>query len=262
MSNILIAGDSWGIGIFAGEGENYGPTGQGIQTMLEAEGHTVTNISKAGGSNGLMLDRLNNRWEDTGRCLFGVDPNSKIDIDYSNIDYIVFLQTDIFRERHYYGKQGPTDTTTQWKVLEKAFVDQLLEYESIEKIFDSYFVKFYTELNEIGQKYNKKILMLGGWNQLHLSVSNYSNLIPVVNSATKLLIPELEHDVYLSDHEWYTQLADNQTFMQKFGTEFKPLAIYNSVKIDLICQYWGDVHPDIQGYQKLTDHLLAKISLE
>ena len=149
MSNILLAGDSWGIGVFAGVGENYGPTGQGIQSILEAQGHSVINISRAGASNGLMLDRLNGDWHDTGRCLFGVDPNLKINIDFDNIDYIVFLQTDIFRERHYYGKQYPTDINSQWKILEQTFVDRLLEYNSMEHIFDRYFTDFYTELNDI-----------------------------------------------------------------------------------------------------------------
>jgi hypothetical protein len=36
-----------------------------------------------------------------------LNPDLKINIDFDNIDYIVFLQTDIFRERHYYGKQYP-----------------------------------------------------------------------------------------------------------------------------------------------------------
>ena len=38
MSNILLAGDSWGIGVFAGVGENYAPTGQGIHSILEDQG--------------------------------------------------------------------------------------------------------------------------------------------------------------------------------------------------------------------------------
>ena len=256
MSNILLAGDSWGIGVFAGVGENYGPTGQGIQSILETQGHSVINISKAGASNGLMLDRLNGNWHDTGRCLFGVEPDLKINIDFDNIDYIVFLQTDIFRERHYYGKQYPTDINSQWKILEQTFVDRLLEYNSMEHIFDRYFTDFYTELNDISKKYNKKILMLGCWSQLHPSVSRYNNLVPVIESATKLLIPELICDVYLSDSEWYTQLAINSKIMAKFGTELKPMTIAAENKLKLICTHWKEVHPDLQGYQRLTDVLV------
>jgi hypothetical protein len=255
MANILIAGDSWGIGVFAGEGDSYGPIGQGIQSILASQGHTVTNISQGGGANGLMLDRLLGHWDYTGRCLFGYNTN-KIHVDFDAVDYIVFLQTDIFRERHYYGKQYPADTHNQWKILEQEFVDSLLDYESIEQIVSSYFADFYRELNDIGVKNDKKILMLGCWSQLHPSIVDYSNLVPVISSATKLLIPELDRDVYLSDPEWYSQLAKDQRFMSKFGEEFKPMTIDAETKLALIYKHWKEVHPDLQGYQQLTDVLV------
>ena len=58
MSNILLAGDSWGIGVFTGVGENYGPTGQGIQSILETQGHSVIIISKAGISNENIINNI------------------------------------------------------------------------------------------------------------------------------------------------------------------------------------------------------------
>jgi hypothetical protein len=253
---ILLAGDSWGIGVFKGQGPAYGPTGQGIHTLLEAQGHTVINISKGGGANWLMIDRLNGEWDFTGRCLFGAEPNLKIDIDFNNIDYIIFLQTDIFRERHYYGKQYPTDTTTNWKILEQAFVDSLITYDSIEHIVNDYFYNFYKELNNIATKYNKQIIMVGGWSQLHPSIADYSKLIPAVYSATKLLIPELEEDCYLSDPEWYTQLDQSADFMLKFNNEFKRMAIVNANKLALIYRNWNEVHPDISGYQTIVNEIL------
>lgn len=257
---ILLAGDSWGIGVFKTHNSIYGPTGEGIHTLLEAQGHTVINISKGGGSNYLMVDRLNGQWGPTGRCLFGVEPNLKIDIDFDNIDYIIFLQTDIFREQHYYGKQYLTDTDTNWKILKQEFVDSLIQYDSIDHIINSYFQNFYKDLNNIGREHNKKVLMIGGWNQLHPSIIDYSNLIPVVYSATKILIPELTEDCYLSDPEWYSQLANDSEFMQKFGNEFKQMTVTNATKLDLIYRNWNEVHPNIQGYEilakKISKYLL------
>ena len=122
MANILIAGDSWGIGVFCGVGDNYGPTGEGIHSILESRGHAVTNISKGGGSNGLMIERL-----DTS--------------ELSDVDYIIFLQTDIFREHHYYGKQYPDDVGSKWKILEQEFVDSLLDYDTLQDYIDNYFIK-------------------------------------------------------------------------------------------------------------------------
>jgi hypothetical protein len=98
--------------------------------------------------------------------------------------------------------------------------------------------------------------MLGCWGQLHPSIEQYSNLTSVVPSATKLLIPNLLEDVYLSDPEWYGQLADTPKFMQKFGSEFKPMSIVAAEKLDLIYKHWKEVHPDITGYSKLVDELL------
>jgi hypothetical protein len=255
MENILIAGDSWGIGVFTGQGSNYGPTGQGIQSILESQGYKITNISKGGVANYLMIDRLNGQWGNTEHCLFGYDNTVGMNIDFNTIDHIVFLQTDIFRERHYYGKQNPTDTDTRWKILEQAFVNSLLDYASIDDFINNYFKKFYTDLNTIGTKHNKKILMIGGWSQLHPSVDNYSNLVSIIPSATKLLIPELEEDCFISDPEWYTQLDRDHNFMSKFNLEFKKMALINACKLDLIYKNWHEVHPDIHGYQKIVDIL-------
>lgn len=256
MSTILLAGDSWGVGVFSGQGDTYGPTGQGIQSILENQGFKVINISKGGVANYLMVDRLNGQWGNTGSCLYGYDDTSSQNIDYSEIDHIVFLQTDIFRERYYFGKQHSDDTGTRWKLLEQAFVDSLINYESIDDIISSYFKKFYKDLNDIGAKYDKKILMIGGWSQLHPSIHSYGNLVSVLRSATKLLIPDLEEDCYLSDPEWYSQLDSNKKFMLKFNLEFKKMALLNARKLELIYKYWHEVHPDIHGYKEIVDQLV------
>jgi hypothetical protein len=238
MANILIAGDSWGIGVFSGKGDSYGPIGQGIQTILEEQDHTVVNISKGGGSNGLMIERLGN-------------------FDLSTVDHVIFLQTDIFREHHYYGKQYPDDIGTKWKILEQKFVDGLLAYDNLNQYVDEYFHKLYTALNQ----FNKEIIMIGGWSKLHPSINEYKNLIPALYSSTKLLIPELEEDGYLSDPEWFIQLDTEAAFMHKFGTEFKEIAVKNTHKLDLIYRNWHEVHPDINGYRKITEEILAKLVL-
>lgn len=167
--NVLLIGDSWGLGVFSTVDGKYGPIGHGIHTVLESYGHTVINISKGGGSNWLMLDRLEGRWSDTGRCLFGADRADRVNFNLAKVDYIVFLQTDIFRERHYYTKQHDSDKETQWKVLEQEFVDSLLVFDSVQSYIDNYFAELYNRLNSIAQQHSKKVLCLGGWSQLHPS---------------------------------------------------------------------------------------------
>lgn len=260
MSNILLAGDSWGVGVFSGSGEDYGPIGKGIHSILEDHGHIVINISKAGGSNLLMIDRMNNEWNNTGRTKFGHSHDDEIvDINWKTIDYIVFLQTDIFRENYTYVKENANDTRTTWKKLDNKFVESLLAYDSIDSFIDHYFDIFYKELNTLALKYQKTVLMLGCWSQLHNSIHNYSNLVPVVQSATKLLIPEIEEDVYLSDPEWYTELSDHNEFMRRFGGEFKEMTISANQKLEAIYKNWNEVHPNIDGYNTLTDLVLKQI---
>lgn len=262
MSTILISGDSWGIGVFSGVGEEYGPIGQGIHTILSEAGHSIVNISQGGGSNWLQLDRMEGQWHHTGRSLYGTAIDAPIEFNFKDIDCIVFLQTDVFREKYLYIKEKPTDKYTQWKKLDDMFVAELIsQYVTIQDYVDSYFKKMYSKLNQIAQTHNIKVFCVGGWSQLHPSISEYTNLIPTIHSATKLLIPELEEDGYLSDPEWFTQLACNDDFMRKFGLEFKEMTVKNARKLDLIYNTWHEVHPDIEGYRRITEEILAKLDL-
>jgi len=248
---ILIAGDSWGIGVFRNIGNTYGPTGQGITTVFENWGHEIINISCAGGSNGLMIDRLEGHWEKSDRCLFGVNPAIKVTFDLDDIDIIVLFQTDILRERSYYGKQFESDLYTNWKVLEESFVDQMLDFSSFEKFTNWYFENLYAKLNS----FNKTILCIGGWSQLHPTISLYPNLIPVVESAAKFLIPTLNKDCFVSDKEFLIQLGQNSKIMEKFGNEIKNMTIQNAEKLDLMIEHWQDVHPNFEGYTKIAECL-------
>jgi hypothetical protein len=198
----------------------YTATGQGIQTILESQGYTVTNISVAGDANNNIAQRIKG----------------------NTADHILFLQTDPFRE-HCQHKDG-------FKKLRPVFFKHLLTFDSIDHCLDVYYNNLYTTLNRL----NKPIICLGGWSKLHPSIYNYSNLIPAVPSITELLIPTAT-DVYLSDFEWFAQLNDNVEVMLKFGTEIKQIMLESSTKFDLINQQWNDVHPNLQGYMLLVEKI-------
>lgn len=258
MKTILIAGDSWGVGVFDGNtsDDTYGPIGQGLHTVLKEHNYNIINISKAGGSNWLMVDRLNSQWYNWNRCLYGIDRRDHVRFSWDDVDAIVYFQTDLFRERYIYIKENLTDKFTTVKQLDSKLIDSLLNFDSINHFIEDYFQKFYTALNAIGQKRNKKIYCIGGWNQLHPSIANYSNLIPVLASATKFLIPEVKEDSYLSDPEWYVQLDTDPRIMKKFGSELKPMAIANAEKLVLVYEQWNDCHPKLDGFRKIAEQLI------
>lgn len=253
MKRILIAGDSWGCGVFDPWHESgYFYTGQGIHTLLIEMGYDVRNISKGGCANWTIIDRLEGNF-DNGYTVHTTDLRDEF--NYTEIDYIVFLQTDIFREKYYYGKQYPGDPDFKWKLLEKNFVNNLLEYNTLADFISEYFDHLYTKLNSIGLAHNKQIICIGGWSQLHPSIANYSNLVPLIPSATKLLLPELREDMYLSDPEWFIQLDQDPAIMRKFGNEIKQMTVANADKLKLLYDNWNDVHPGLDGYQIIANRL-------
>jgi hypothetical protein len=73
-------------------------------------------------------------------------------------------------------------------------------------------------------------------------------------------LSDLKEDIYLSDPEWYLQLADEAKFMKKFGDEFKIMSIQSAEKLDLIYSNWHEVHPPIEGYQKIVDQILPYLN--
>lgn len=230
MKTILLAGDSWGLGVYIKTINGYTPTGKGIQSLLVQSGYNVINISQAGDNNTKIVERI------------------KTNINHA--DCIVFLQTDIFREHSYHIQKDGVG----WRVLEEPFVDQLITYPSLSAYYEEYFSTLYSQLNSL----NKKIHCIGGWSALHPSISKFENLINLIPSATELIIPNT-NDVYVSDFEYFIQLNNNKDFMNKFDIEFKQLMLDSSKKFEVCCKHWNDVHPNIQGYQKLVDVLIKNI---
>ena len=151
MSTILLAADSWGVGVFANNANGeYGPTGEGIHNIFNEHGHQVINISKGGGSNWLMIDRLNGRWGKTDNCHWGAltmgvphcapyEMLTEPHISWDQIDHMVFIRTDIFRDQAYYAKRYPTSEFAQWKTLTDDFIKKLMTYNRIGDFIIDYF---------------------------------------------------------------------------------------------------------------------------
>jgi len=226
---VLLAGDSWGVGVYEKTPNAYKPAGLGLHTFINCQ-----NISEPGISNTKIINNIKQAEQS---------------------DITIFLQTDIFRENSYHGVKG---TETNWRWLHESFIQKLLTYSSIEQYIFEYFQNIYSLLDELAKNRQQKIMCIGGWSDLHPSIINYSNLVPVIYSSTQTLIPDSPTGVYISDFEYFLQF-DNTLIENKFSAELKEIALASSKKFELSCQHWGDVHPNLAGYEvlakKITDYL-------
>jgi len=227
---ILLAGDSWGVGVYEKTPNGYNPTGEGIYTFIDCQ-----NISKPGISNTEIINNIKQA-------------------DHSDIT--VFLQTDILREHSYHGPYG---NEPSWRWLNDKFIQKLLTYTRLNQYITEYFVLMYTQLDYIAKQRNQQILCIGGWSDLHPSIVNYSNLVPLIYSSTQMLIPSSPSGIYISDFEYFVQFDETQ-IKQHFGTELKQIAVASSEKFKLSCRSWNDVHPTLDGYEilakKIQNYLL------
>ena len=180
-------------------------------------------------------------------------------IEWDQINHLVFIQTDIFRDQAYYDKRYPTSATTQWKTLTKDFVNKLMTYNTIGDFIIDYFEKMYTALDQVGKDRNQKILCVGGWSKLHPIINDYSNLVPVVTSCPELLIPGFKKDTYMSDFEYWVTLSENDEFVNYFGDEFKQFAIDVNEKYKAVTDAFNDSHPTMDGYKLIAKEILPYI---
>jgi hypothetical protein len=128
---ILIAGDSWPAGVWEKD-VNY-PVHPGICSHLINLGFHVRNLAKPGGSNLESIDRV----EDYISC------NPK---EISNIKFILFWQTEFFREVWYYRRHP----------LEKELA------QGYAQLKDHWIYRPYYKLTELSQQWQLPIYIVGG----------------------------------------------------------------------------------------------------
>ena len=153
--NILIIGDSWGVGEWPDPAEKSAYTEYrnmnhyGLAQYLEEAGHNVVNLSEGGKSNKYISWMLK----------FYLQRVNK------NIDLVYIFQTEFYKEL----------------VLEE------FDTNSFEHLLNQYNSRFLRALSEISQDYNVKINLIGGASD----TDNYPNLesdFPGVKIACQSLV--------------------------------------------------------------------------
>lgn len=160
MKKIIIGGDSWGCGEIGGTispGVKRIPH-LGIAQYFTESGHQVINCSKVGVSNSMSVAALT-------QAVY-MNPDA---------DYVFWFQTDPLRDLMPY----ETNFNGQFSTYQQ-LIDESRALANIS----------YLTLNDLG----RQIYCIGGCSKLYLDIiQDYQQLVPIVPSATKLVIPEYEH---------------------------------------------------------------------
>ena len=141
---VLIFGDSWGAGEWAGNTITH----SGLARYLLDDGITIINLSKPGGSNSSTLDKLSTFLETNTDLL-------------DKISQIFIFQTVWFRDHlslSPYIKDITDEITQNPKLINLSYIDKIT-------------ARFYYTLCDLSQRYNKDFYLIGGLSD----VSYYPN---------------------------------------------------------------------------------------
>jgi hypothetical protein len=223
--NILIAGDSWGMGEWGGNLPTYDVSHLGLERYFRTKKYAVLNVSKGGASNQESIRRLT------------------FSQSYKKYDYIFWFQTSPLRNLRPY-LTFKKDFRSYKDLLDKS--NELLD-------------KDYKNLNNLEQP----IHCIGGCSKLNLeSIAKYQNLIPLIPSITELILKDYKHpDIWLE--EW-NPLIGRQFDKNSIDLLYNDQNSINQLKeLEEYRKYfWPDgEHPNRQGHKFLFKYICRTLNI-
>jgi hypothetical protein len=221
MIDLLIVGDSWGIGEWGWDNKNrYACTHKGLEQYFLDAGYSVQNKSIGGGTNRqstLTLQLL----------------------DLNQYKSILWFQTDPLRDI----------TDSQLFLKEYNSFQKVIEYQK------ELLNKTYLNLNSL----EIEILCIGGCSKLELDlIKYYPNLTPIIPSAIEFLIPDFKHpEIWFS--RWYEDI-DRQFSIDCINKFLYNKQLQDQLEKyrDL---FWPDGrHPNRWGHKKIFEYLNENLS--
>lgn len=223
---ILLAGDSWGCGVWAKNKKNETPTviHRGIEQFMSDDGHEVVNISQGGFANYEIINKMKSVIND-------------------NFDYIFYIQTDPLRD-HF--KSSIFQKKEIW------FTD----YQSLLEINNKLMLDTYNKLNNFG----KTIHMIGGCSKVESNMlEQFSNLKLVLCS-----IPEFICDGYTAPKIFFTQKWWRDELDDRWSLETLDKIIEQQDKWHWLgknCSHFKEdrYHSDRHGYEKVYNYIKENV---
>jgi hypothetical protein len=227
--NILISGDSWSQGEWAGtwrqEPSTYGVHHPGINQYLQDAGHSVVNVGAGAIGNLQALENLNHQ------------------LDNCKFDCLIFFFTDPLR-----------DCNEQEIKVGKLF--ELLEIKTN---------LFLERIDEIKTRYTDlKIILIGGYAKIETDNKNIDYIIP---SIIELLVPghvdtkcadSPEWKQYLPTLSFFSNTQEKQQIIDFFKLTTQKFKIMGQHK-DLF--YPDGYHPNRHAHRLLTNKILELLAI-
>ena len=225
---ILITGDSWGRGEWGHNDQGvYSNTHPGLQAFLEEDGHTVVNVSKAGGHN------------------YDAYINMMSVLKKTSVDLILWLKADPLRDLM------PED----YDPIKHDFST----YSELKNESDRQASIAYKNFASIGQQ----VYCLGGGGKLNLdAMQSFQNLIPLIPSITELVLDDYTHPelwasdwIFLIDKQFdipsIDKILENKRRQDLLGSH----PIYRNY-------FWPDGdHPNRRGWKVVYDYIKPLLNL-
>ncbi len=222
---ILIAGDSWGKGEWGGNRPIYDVSHLGLERYFRTKKYDVLNVSQGGASNQESIRNLS------------------LSLSYKAWDYVFWFQTAPLRNLRPY----PT------------FKKDFRSYKDLLDKSNDLLDKDYKNLNNL----ERPIHCIGGCSKLNLDlISNYQNLIPLIPSATELILKDYKHpDIWIE--EWNPLIGaqfdktsiDLLYFDQKRVQQLKEIKEYR-------IYFWPDgLHPNRRGHKFLFNYICKTLNI-
>lgn len=234
---ILIAGDSWGAGVWVNTDQPYlhkKRIHNGSEFFLKEYGHDVNNISTPGGSNNQTLSLLET-------------------INLGKYELIILFYTNPLRDLYQPNKL----------LKHLNFADRTVSQHLLESIHDELSKDFLNNLNLL----NNKIYLLGGHSKVNFKNITYTNLKVLIPSIREWFYPNYVQEHYsgiYQDGGWFKH-STHKNLADKLDLELLDAISNYKFKTDEMIRnqkkyfYPDDYHLNIEGHKKLSDHIQDQI---
>jgi hypothetical protein len=220
MKTILLAGCSWGAGVWNKDSEIVHP---GLAKYLQDIGYNVVNLSQPGRGPFAVVEPI--------------DTFLKVNSNFLDIEHIFVIQSDVARDFDQFYR--------------KHYKIRTMDSNTLEHNIKYTYYDFYSKLNYIGEQQQQKINLIGGLTDLVIEFAkSFPQLDFIIPSWIQLMHSEAS-PIYIHQVENIPEDHKDKKQMLPFIED----AINTGSLFSSSIRFPDNQHPDELGHKILFDHL-------